>query len=92
MLFILALCWTWRYAKRKKYQKRTLFADPLHQVSASMLQQLCDDTSHTVLIENNGVAPEWGCYQFLSDSIVFNENSITSVITEFSQHWRWRSV
>ena len=26
----------------------------------------CDDASNTVLIENNGVAPEWGC----SNSIV----------------------
>ena len=33
----------------------------LHQVSASMLQQLCDDVSDSVLVENNGVTPEWGC-------------------------------
>ena len=30
----------------------------LHQVSASTLQQLCDDASDTVLIENNGVTPD----------------------------------
>ena len=45
-----------------------------------MLQQLCDDTSDTVVIENNGVTPEWGCNPFSCDSIIFNENSITSVI------------
>ena len=28
----------------------------LHQVSASMLRQLCNDASITVFIENNGVA------------------------------------
>ena len=31
----------------------------LHQASASMLRQLCDDASDTVLIENNGAAWEW---------------------------------
>ena len=31
-------------------------------------------------IENNGVAPDWGHSLFSSDSIVFNENSIASVI------------
>ena len=53
----------------------------------STLWQLCDDASNTVLIETNGVTPEWGCNPFLSNSIVFNENSITSVIKELSQHW-----
>ena len=32
----------------------------LHQVSESMLRQLCHDTSDTVFIENNGVASEYG--------------------------------
>ena len=41
-----------------------------------MLGQICDDASDTVLIENNGVAPDWGCNTFSSDIIVFNENSI----------------
>ena len=50
----------------------------LHQASASMLWQLCDDASHTVLIEINGLTPERGCSLFSSDYIVFNENSITS--------------
>ena len=49
----------------------------LHQASASMLQQCCDDTTDTVLIESNGVAPDWSCKPFWSDFIVFNENSIS---------------
>ena len=36
-----------------------------------------------VLVDNNAVAPDWG-NPFLSDSIVFNENTITSVITALS--------
>ena len=35
-----------------------------------MLRQLCKDASDSVLIENNGVATEWDCNPFLSDSIV----------------------
>ena len=57
----------------------------LHQTLASMLLQLCDDACDSVLIENNGVAPEWGCNLFSSDSNVFNENRIASVLTELSQ-------
>ena len=52
----------------------------LHQKSASTLRQLSDDASDAILIENNGVAPEWGYNAFLSDSIVFNENIITIFI------------
>ena len=59
--------------------------DHLHQASASMLRQLCNDTCNSVLIENNGVVPEWGCNLFSSISIYFNENRIASVITELSQ-------
>ena len=73
------------------YQQRCDFQVPrvsarLHQVSASTLQQFCDDASATVLIENNGGTPEWGCNPFsnhISNQIVFNENSIASVIAEF---------
>ena len=57
----------------------------LHQASASMLRQLYDDACDSVLIENKRVAPEWGCNLFSSDSIVFNENTIISVIAELSQ-------
>ena len=54
--------------------KRSLKAD-LHQVSASTLRQLWDDAGDSVLIESNGVAPEWGCNPFSSDSIVTVRNS-----------------
>ena len=49
-----------------------------------MLRQRCDDTSDTVLVENSGVAPEWDCNPFLSNSIVFNENRIVSIIAELT--------
>ena len=55
-----------------------------HQASASMLQQFCNDTSNTVLIENNGVAWKWVAAPFWSDSIVFNGNSFASVIAGLS--------
>ena len=42
--------------------------------------QCCDDTCDSVLIENSRVAPEWVCNPFSSDSTVFNENGIASVI------------
>ena len=51
----------------------------LHQTSVSTLRQLCNDTSDSLLIENNGVAQEWDSNPFSSDYIVFNENRITSV-------------
>ena len=38
--------------------ERIVIRTRLHQASESMLRQLCDDASDTVLIENNGVAPE----------------------------------
>ena len=53
----------------------------LHQASASMLRQLCDDACNFVFIENSGVAQKWVATPFWSDSIVFNENRIASVIT-----------
>ena len=52
----------------------------LHQVLMSMLRQYYSDNSDTVLIENNGVASEWSCNQFSSNSIVFSENSIASIV------------
>ena len=48
-----------------------------------MLWQLYDDTSDTILNENNGVTPEWGCNPFSNNSIVFDWNSTDSIITEF---------
>ena len=50
-----------------------------------MLRQLFNDTSDTVLIENYGVARKWDATPFRSDSIVFNKNSIASLIAELSQ-------
>ena len=53
----------------------------LHQASASTLWKLCDDAKDTFPIGSNGVTPEWGCNLFSGESIVFKENSITSIIT-----------
>ena len=64
---------------------RNLVKTCLHQASASMLWQLCDDASGSILIENNGMTQEWARNLFSSDSIVFNENRIASVIAELSQ-------
>ena len=44
------------------------------------------DASDTVFTENNGVAQEWAAIPIWSNSIVFNENSIPTVIAELSQH------
>ena len=52
----------------------------LHQASESMLRQLCDNASDSVLIENHRVTLDSGCKAFSSDFIVFNESSIASVI------------
>ena len=41
-----------------------------------------DDTSDTVLIENNRVARKWVATPVWSNSNSFNKNSITSVIAE----------
>ena len=43
-------------------------------------RQHCDDACDSALIENNRVAPEWVCNPFSSNSTVFNEDRITSVI------------
>ena len=40
------------------------------KVSASTLQQQCNDASDSALIKNNGAIPEWGCNPLSSDSIV----------------------
>ena len=52
-------------------------------------RQRCNDASNTGLIENNAVTPKWVATPFWSDSIVFNEKRIASVITELSQHHCW---
>ena len=43
--------------------------------------QLCNDAIDIVVIESNGVTPDWSCNLFWSDFIVFNQNSIASAIT-----------
>ena len=70
--------------RRHRHYVKTLRAR-LHQASASMLRQLSDDACDSVVIENNGVTPEWGCNLFSSDSADFNETRIASVIAELSQ-------
>ena len=44
-------------------------------------EQRCDDACDSALIENSGVAWKWVANPFWSDSIVFNESRISSVIT-----------
>ena len=46
-----------------------------------MLRQICDDTSDTVLIENNGINWKWVATLFWGDSIIFNESTIAGVIS-----------
>ena len=56
----------------------------LYQVSASTLQQLCNDASDSVLIDNNGDTQDWSSNIFSSDTVVFNENRVASVIAELT--------
>ena len=58
----------------------------LYQPSVSTLRKFYDDTSDNVLIENNEVARKWVAAPIWSDSIVFSQNRITSLIAELSQH------
>ena len=51
-----------------------------HQASESTLRQCCDKFSDTTAIKNNGVTSKWVITLFWSNSIVFNESSITSTI------------
>ena len=72
-------------------QRRNRIRLRLQQEEASMLQQLCNDASDTVLIEKNRLqshsGDQWSQRDTLwwSDSIVFNDNDnrIASVIAEF---------
>ena len=58
---------------------------PLGPIYTKSQRQGCDDVCNSILIKNSGVAPEWGCNLFSSDSIDFNENRIASIIIELSQ-------
>ena len=75
-------------SKHKVYETIGYVRARLLQASVSMLRQLCDDTSDSVLIEKNGVAWKLVATPFWSDAIVFNENRITSIIAELLQRWR----
>ena len=55
-----------RFTAIIKGPKRTVYT----KRQASMLRQLCDDTSNTVLIENKGVSRKWVATPFWNDSIV----------------------
>ena len=57
----------------------------LHRVSVSTLGPLCGDASYSVLIENNGVTEKLIATTLWSNTIVFNENIIASVMAEWSQ-------
>ena len=47
-------------------------------------RQSCNDACDSFLTENSGVAPDWVCNPFSSDTIVFNENRIARVIAELT--------
>ena len=47
---------------------------------STLLQQLWDDTSNSVLTENNGVARKCVATIFRCDSIVFYENRIANIV------------
>ena len=57
----------------------------LGSVYAEGQHQYSDDIGNTAQIENNGLAPEWDCNPFSSNSIVFDQSSIASVIAALSQ-------
>ena len=57
----------------------------LHQASESIWRQHCNDACDTALIDQKGVAPKLGATPFSSDSILTNENCVTSVIATLMQ-------
>ena len=72
--------WIRRYHPPLDGDRWTQSQHNLEQFYIQCQRQRCD----TVLIENNGVAPEWVAILFWSDFIVFNENSIASIIAELT--------
>ena len=52
-----------------------LYNDRQRQHSVNVVMML-----GTSLIENNGVAPEWGCNTFWSDSVVLNERNVAVAV------------
>ena len=65
----------------------SVFRAHLHQTSESILWQLCNDANDTALIKNNEVTQKWVAIPFWSNSIVFIDSSISSIIAELSQSW-----
>ena len=64
------------------------FRAHLHRASESMLRQLCDDTSDTVLIENNGVTQKW-IQTHSGVTLLFQMRTVLQEWSKFSQHWLW---
>ena len=78
-LFNAEIGWVWTLVQFKP------FGIGLHQaVSVNVTTLAILFSLKTIESLQNGVATH-----FPSDSFVFNENSITSIIAELSQHWRW---
>ena len=69
-----------KHFKMDKINFRSYFKASLGHVYARRRRQRCYDACDSVLIENNGVDREWVWNPFLSDSTVFNENRIASII------------
>ena len=66
--------------KAKVTSLEGIFVSSLGPIYTKRQRERCDDACDCVLIENNRVASEWVCNPFSSDSTVFNENRIASVI------------
>ena len=62
------------------FQSALFTKGPLTLSAASIQHQHCGDTSHTSLIEYNGVTPKWVVTPFRSDSIIFNQRTVASII------------
>ena len=61
-------------------------------VKGPFTPSVSDDANNSVLVENNGVIWKWVATPIWSDFIVFNENTIASIIAKSSQHWHRRLV
>ena len=55
----------------------------LHQASASMLRQLSDEACDSVLIENNGVTPEWvATYRYFEAIPLFSMRTESQALSQ----------
>ena len=66
--------------KAKVTSLEGIFVSSLGPIYTKRQRERCDDACDSVLVENNRVASEWVWNPFSSDSTVFNENRIASVI------------